>query len=136
MGAVVVVVISAVHTLGPEDAARAAGINVDMVKLKAYLIEGALVGLAGTVLAARIKSAAPQMGVGYELDAIAGAIIGGVSFNGGIGKVGDMVIGALLIGVLNNGMDLLGVEAFYKQVVKGCIIIIAVLIDRKRSGRA
>jgi ribose/xylose/arabinose/galactoside ABC-type transport system permease subunit len=119
-----------------EDAARAAGINVDMVKLKAYLIEGALVGLAGTVLAARIKSAAPQMGVGYELNAIAGAIIGGVSFNGGIGKVGDMVIGALLNGVLNNGMDLLGVEAFYKQVVKGCIIIIAVLIDRKRSGRA
>jgi len=119
-----------------EDAARAAGINVDMVKIKAYLIEGALVGLAGTVLAARIKSAAPQMGVGYELDAIAGAIIGGVSFNGGIGKVGDMVIGALLIAVINNGMDLLGVEAFYKQVVKGSIIIIAVLIDRKRSGRA
>jgi len=119
-----------------EDAARAAGINVDQVKLKAYLIEGALVGLAGTVLAARIKSAAPTMGIGYELDAIAGAIIGGVSFNGGIGKVGGMVLGALLIGVINNGMDLLGVEAFYKQVVKGSIIIIAVLIDRKRSGRA
>jgi len=118
-----------------EDAARAAGINVDMVKIKGYMIEGALVGLAATVLAARLKSAAPAMGMGYELDAIAGAIIGGVSFNGGIGKVGDMVLGALLIAVINNGMDLLGVEAFYKQVVKGSIIIIAVLIDRKRSGR-
>ncbi len=118
-----------------EEAARAAGINVDMVKIKAYMIEGALVGLAATVLAARLKSAAPAMGMGYELDAIAGAIIGGVSFNGGIGRVGDMVLGALLIAVINNGMDLLGVEAFYKQVVKGSIIIIAVLIDRKRSGR-
>jgi ribose/xylose/arabinose/galactoside ABC-type transport system permease subunit len=118
-----------------EEAARAAGINVDLVKIKAYLYEGALVGLAGTVLAGRMKSAAPALGVGYELDAIAGAIIGGVSFTGGIGKVGGMVLGALMIGVINNGMDLLGVEAFYKQVVKGSIIILAVLIDRKRSGR-
>ncbi len=119
-----------------EEAARSAGIKVDSVKIKAYLIEGALVGLAGTVLAGRMKSAAPALGQGYELDAIAGAIIGGVSFTGGIGTVGGMVIGALLIGVINNGMDLLGVEAFYKQVVKGTIIILAVLIDRQRSGRA
>jgi ribose/xylose/arabinose/galactoside ABC-type transport system permease subunit len=118
-----------------EEAARAAGIHVDRVKIKAYLYEGALVGLAGTVLAGRMKSAAPALGVGYELDAIAGAIIGGVSFTGGIGKIGGMVLGALLIGVINNGMDLMGVEAFYKQVVKGSIIILAVLIDRKRSGR-
>ncbi len=88
------------------------------------------------MLASRLKSAAPAIGLGYELDAIAGAIIGGVSFNGGIGSVPDMVLGALMIGVINNGMDLLGVEAFYKQVVKGTIIIIAVLIDRKRSGRS
>lgn len=119
-----------------EDAARAAGINVDWVKIKTYLIEGVLVGVGATILASRLKSAAPAMGIGYELDAIAGAIIGGVSFNGGIGSVGDMVLGALLIGVINNGMDLMGVEAFYKQVVKGSIIVIAVLIDRKRSGRA
>ena len=119
-----------------EEAARAAGINVDMVKIKTYLIEGILVGIGATILAARLKSAAPTVGVAYELDAIAGAIIGGVSFDGGIGSVGDMVIGALLIGVINNGMDLLGVSAFYKQVVKGSIIVIAVLIDRKRSGRA
>jgi len=118
-----------------EDAARAAGINVDWVKIKTYLIEGVLVGIGATILASRLKSAAPAIGVAYELDAIAGAIIGGVSFNGGIGSVGDMVLGALLIGIINNGMDLMGVEAFYKQVVKGSIIVIAVLIDRKRSGR-
>ncbi|MDR0585507.1 MAG: ABC transporter permease [Treponema sp.] len=119
-----------------EEAARAAGINVDMVKIKAYLIEGVLLGVAGTLFAGRIKSAAPTFASGYELDAIAGCIIGGVSFSGGIGNISDMVIGALLLGVINNGMDLLEVNAFYKQVVKGAIIIIAVLIDRKRTGRA
>ncbi|MFP3090822.1 ABC transporter permease [Treponema sp. TIM-1] len=125
-----------VYAIGSnEEAARAAGINVDAVKIKAYLIQGILVGLAGTLFAGRIKSAAPAFASGYELDAIAGCIIGGVSFSGGIGTISDMVIGALLLGVINNGMDLLGVEAFYKQVVKGSIIIIAVLIDRKRTGR-
>ena len=121
---------------GNEDAARVAGINVDKIKIQAYLIEGALLGLASTLMASRLKSASPNLGVGYELDAIAGCIIGGVSFTGGIGKVFDMVLGALIIGVINNGMDLLGVEAFYKQVVKGSIIVVAVLIDRKRSGRS
>jgi ribose/xylose/arabinose/galactoside ABC-type transport system permease subunit len=119
-----------------EEAARAAGINVDMVKIKTYLMEGILLGLAGTIFAGRVKSASPTFASGYELDAIAGCIIGGVSFSGGIGNISDMVIGALLLGVINNGMDLLGVEAFYKQVVKGLIIIIAVLIDRKRTGRS
>ena len=118
-----------------EEAARAAGINVDMVKIKTYLIYGILVGLGSVILAARLKSASPAAGNGYELDAIAGCIIGGVSFTGGIGTIPDMVIGALLLGVISNGMDLLGVSAFYKLVVKGSIIIIAVLIDRKRTGR-
>lgn len=121
---------------GNEDAARVAGLNVDKIKIQAYLISGALLGLASTLMASRLKSAAPNLGVGYELDAIAGCIIGGVSFTGGIGNVFDMVLGALIIGVINNGMDLLGVAAFYKQVVKGSIIIVAVLIDRKRSGRS
>lgn len=121
---------------GNEEAARVAGINVDRVKIMVYLIEGALLGLAGTLMASRLKSAAPALGVGYEGDAIAGAIIGGVSFTGGIGTVWGMVLGALMIGVINNGMDLIGVQAFYKQLVKGSIIILAVLIDRKRSGRS
>jgi len=118
-----------------EDAARAAGIDVDTIKIKTYLYHGALIGLAASVLASRMRSAAPALGIGFELDAIAGSIIGGVSFTGGIGKVQDMVLGALLIGVINNGMDLLGVGAFYKQVVMGSLILVAVLIDRKRSGR-
>jgi ribose/xylose/arabinose/galactoside ABC-type transport system permease subunit len=118
-----------------EEAARAAGINVDFVKIKTYLLEGVLLGIAGTIFAGRVKSASPTFASGYELDAIAGCIIGGVSFSGGIGNISDMIVGALLLGVINNGMDLLGVEAFYKQVIKGSIIIIAVLIDRKRTGR-
>ncbi len=118
-----------------EDAAVAAGINTQKVKIQAYLLEGGLVGLAATLLASRLKSAAPALGQGYELDAIAGAIIGGVSFTGGLGTVWGMVLGAMIIGVINNGMDLLGVAAFYKQIVKGAIIIVAVLLDRRRAGR-
>jgi len=120
---------------GNEDAARVAGINVDRIKIYVYLIEGAMLGFAGTLMASRLRSAAPAMGVGYEGDAIAGAIIGGVSFTGGVGTVPGMVLGAMMIGVINNGMDLIGVDAFYKQLVKGSIIILAVLIDRKRVGR-
>lgn len=120
---------------GNEEAAKVAGINVDRVKIQAYVIEGALLGLASVMMASRLKSAAPNLGTGYELDAIAGCIIGGVSFTGGIGNVFDMVLGALVIGMINNGMDLLGVDAFYKYVVKGSIIIIAVLLDRQRAGR-
>ncbi len=119
-----------------EDAALAAGINTQAIKVKAYLLEGGLLGLAATLLASRLKSAAPALGQGYELDAIAGAIVGGVSFSGGIGTVWSMVLGAIIIGVINNGMDLLGVEAFYKQIVKGLIILFAVLLDRQRAGRA
>lgn len=121
---------------GNEDAARAAGINVVAVKVKAYLFNGALLGLAGTLMASRLKSAAPALGVGYELDAIAGCIIGGISFTGGLGSAWSAVLGAIIIGTINNGMDLLGVDAFYKQIVKGAIIILAVLIDRNRSGRS
>lgn len=120
---------------GNEEAAKVAGINVDKVKIQTYLIEGFLLGLASVMMASRLKSAAPNLGTGYEGDAIAGCIIGGVSFNGGIGTIFDMVVGALIIGVINNGMDLLGVDAFYKYVVKGSIIILAVLLDRKRAGR-
>lgn len=120
---------------GNEEAAKVAGINVDKVKIQAYLIEGLLIGLASVMMASRLKSASPQLGTGYEGDAIAGCIIGGVSFTGGIGTIFDMVLGALIIGVINNGMDLLGVSAFYKYVVKGSIIILAVLVDRKRAGR-
>ncbi|MDD5016673.1 MAG: ABC transporter permease [Eubacteriales bacterium] len=117
---------------GNESAALAAGINVDAVKLKAYVLAGSLVGLAGTLSVSRLKSAPPAFGNAYELDAIAGCIIGGVSFNGGIGKVWSSVVGAFILVIIQQGMDMLDVQTFYQQIVKGLIIILAVLGDRKR----
>lgn len=118
---------------GNETAALAAGVNVDWVKFKTYLLSGTLVGLAGTLSVARLKSAPPAFGNAYELDAIAGCIIGGISFNGGIGSVFSSVIGALIIVIIQQGMDMLDVQTFYQQIVKGVIIISAVLLDRNRA---
>jgi len=96
----------------------------------AYTLCGAMAGLAGVVLASRITTGQPNAGIGYELDAIAAVVIGGTSLNGGVGGVGGTVLGALLIGVLNNGLDLLNVSSYYQQVVKGVIIVGAVWLDR------
>ncbi len=117
---------------GNEKAALAAGINVDLVKIKAYILEGVLVGLAGMLSISRLTTAQPGFGEGYELDAIAGCIIGGISFNGGIGTVMAGVVGALILTIIQQGMDMLSVQTFYQQIVKGVIIILAVLLDRKR----
>jgi len=117
---------------GNEKAALAAGINVDMVKIKAYTLEGVLVGIAGMLSISRLTTAQPGFGEGYELDAIAGCIIGGISFNGGIGTIMSGVIGALILTIIQQGMDMLSVQTFYQQIVKGAIIILAVLLDRKR----
>ncbi len=117
---------------GNENAARASGVKVGRVKMMAYTLCGALAGLAGVVLAARITTGQPNAGVGYELDAIAAVVIGGTSLNGGVGGVGGTVLGALLIGVLNNGLDLLNVSSYYQQVVKGVIIVGAVWLDRSQ----
>jgi inositol transport system permease protein len=118
---------------GNEHAARASGINVDAVKLFAYTLCGALAGLAGVVLAARITTGQPNAGVGYELDAIAAVVIGGTSLSGGVGGVGGTILGALLMGVINNGLDLLNVSSYYQQIVKGVIIVGAVWLDRRRD---
>ena len=85
------------------------------------------------MLTARVQSATPALGIGYELDAIAAAVIGGTSFAGGIGTVWGTVVGALIIGVMNNGLDLLNVSPFYQQVVKGVIIIVAIIIDERKN---
>jgi inositol transport system permease protein len=116
---------------GNENAARAAGINVNGVKLFAYTVCGALAGLAGVILAARITTGQPNAGIAYELDAIAAAVIGGTSLSGGVGGVGGTLLGALLMGVINNGLDLLNVSSYYQQIVKGAIIVGAVWLDRK-----
>jgi ribose/xylose/arabinose/galactoside ABC-type transport system permease subunit len=119
---------------GNEEAARAAGIDVKSVKLFAYTLCGTLAGLAGVILAARITTGQPNVGVAYELDAIAAVVIGGTSLSGGLGGVGGSVLGALLMGVIGNGLDLLNVSSYYQQIVKGLIIVGAVWLDRRRRG--
>ncbi|WP_448462976.1 ABC transporter permease [Martelella sp. AMO21009] len=119
---------------GNPHAAKVSGLSVNRIRFMVYVISGALAGLAGMVLAARTGSALPQAGVAYELDAIAAVVIGGTSLSGGIGRVSGTVIGALLIGVMNNGLDLLGVESYYQQVIKGALIVAAVMLDRSRKS--
>jgi len=116
---------------GNEKAARASGINVNAVKTFAYTVCGALAGLAGVVLASRITTGQPNAGVAYELDAIAAGVIGGTSLSGGVGGVGGTILGALLMGVINNGLDLLNVSSYYQQIIKGIIIIGAVWLDKR-----
>lgn len=116
---------------GNVNAARASGIRVDRIRMAGYTISGALAGLAGVVLAARITTGQPNAGVGYELDAIAAVVIGGTSLSGGVGGIGGTILGAMLMGVINNGLDLLNVSSYYQQIVKGLIIVGAVLLDRK-----
>jgi inositol transport system permease protein len=118
---------------GNENAARASGIQVDRVKIFAYTVCSALAGLAGVVLASRITTGQPNAGIGYELDAIAAVVIGGTSLNGGAGGVGGTILGALLMGVINNGLDLLNVSSYYQQIVKGLIIVGSVWVDRAKE---
>lgn len=114
---------------GNEHAALVSGINVTKVKIFVYSVSGILSGLAAVVLSARVSAGLPQSGNGYELDAIASVVIGGTSLSGGRGRLWGTIIGVLIIGVINNGMDLLNVSSYYQQIVKGCIILGAVLLD-------
>lgn len=114
---------------GNEQASRASGINVNQVKMAVYAISGLLAGLAGILLTSRITTGQPNAGAGFELDAIAAAVIGGTSTSGGTGTMTGTLIGVLLIGVINNGLDLLNVTSYYQQVVMGIIIIGAVVLD-------
>lgn len=118
---------------GNEQAARVSGINVSRINLGIFTLIGLLAGLAGLMLSARIGSGQPNLGIGIELDAITAAVIGGTSFNGGIGTVWGTIVGALIIGIINNGLDLLGVSPFMQQVVKGAIIVIAIIIDERKN---
>jgi ribose/xylose/arabinose/galactoside ABC-type transport system permease subunit len=114
---------------GNEQAARASGINVTQVKMAVYSISGLLAGLAGILLTSRITTGQPNAGAGFELDAIAAVVIGGTSTTGGKGSMAGTLIGVLLIGVINNSLDLLNVTSYYQQVVMGLIIIGAVVLD-------
>jgi ribose transport system permease protein len=115
---------------GNETAARLSGISISKVKMIVYGIGGALAAVGGVIVASRLDSAQPNAGVSYELDAIAAVVIGGTSLNGGKGSVWGTVIGAIIIGVLNNGLVLMNVSPFWQQVVKGGVILLAVIIDK------
>lgn len=119
---------------GNEQAARVSGINVDRYKILIYTYAGFLAGVAGLVVSSRIGSGQPGLGVGYELDAIAAAVIGGTSLSaGGIGTIPGTIIGALIIGVLNNTLDLINVSAYWQQIIKGAIIVGAVVLDQRKT---
>lgn len=119
---------------GNEKAALISGIKVPRVKIMIYSLPGFMSALAGAILTSRLNSAQPTAGTSYELDAIAAVVLGGTSLSGGRGRIVGTLIGVLIIGVLNNGMNLLGVSSFYQSVVKGIVILIAVLLDRKKSA--
>ena len=114
---------------GNEEAANASGINVVKSKYMAYLINGILVGIAGVLFMARVNAGLPNGAVGYEMEGLTAAIVGGTSFSGGIGTTSGTLIGSFIIGCLNNIMNLQGVDSYIQQVVKGIIIVGAVLYD-------
>lgn len=116
---------------GNENAAIASGVNTVRVKFCTYVFNGVLCGIAGIVLAGRITSGQPTAANGYEMDAITAVIVGGTSMTGGVGRISGTIIGVLIIGVLNNGLVLMGVSSYYQQIIKGVIIAAAVLLDMK-----
>jgi inositol transport system permease protein len=121
---------------GNEHAAKICGINVDRHLIFIYMYAGLLSAIAGIMLTARISVGQPSMGVSFELDAIAAAVIGGTSLSGGVGTIPGTIIGALIIGVLNNSLDLLGVSSYWQQILKGAIIVTAVLIDSRKNKKS
>ena len=115
---------------GNEKAAYISGLKLNKVKIIIYSISGIMASISGLIITSRLSSAQPTAGASYEMDAIAAVVLGGTSLSGGKGRILGTLIGALIIGVLNNGLNIIGVSAFWQQVVKGVVILIAVLIDR------
>ena len=122
-------------TGGNEETTRLAGISTDRIKLAVYMISGFLAALAGILLTARLWSAQPNAAAGWELDAIAAPVIGGVSLFGGAGGVGGALIGSFIIGILSNGLNLMGISSYYQQVIKGVVFILAVSLDMLSKRR-
>lgn len=116
-------------TGGNEEPTRLAGVSTDRVKLTVYIISGFTAALGGILLTARLWSAQPNAAAGWELDAIAAPVLGGTSLFGGVGSIGGTLVGAFIIGVLSNGLNLMGVPSYYQQVIKGVVFILAVSLD-------
>jgi len=113
---------------GNEETVRLAGVNVRRTVVIAYMLSGALSALSGAILVSRLGIAQPSLGIAYELDAIAACVIGGAALGGGGGSVGGTLFGVLALGVINNLLNLVGVKSFYQDIVKGAVIILAVLL--------
>lgn len=118
---------------GNEKASLISGVNVDAMKIKIYAISGLMASIAGIIQASRLSSAQPTAGESFEIDAIAAVVLGGTSMTGGRGRLTGTVIGALIIGTISNGLNLLGVSSFYQNIAKGLVIILAMLVDRKKD---
>lgn len=125
-----------VYAIGSnEEATWLSGISTSKVKIFVYAISGLLAAISGMILTSRLNSAQPTAGTSYELDAIAAVVLGGTSLSGGKGWIVGTLIGAVIIGVLDNGLNLLNVSSFYQQVVKGAVILVAVLLDRSKKNK-
>ncbi|RDY27225.1 ribose ABC transporter permease [Romboutsia weinsteinii] len=116
-----------------EEATKLSGLNTDKIKIWVYTISGILASVAGIIITSRLYSAQPTAGAGYELDAIAAVVLGGTKLAGGKGKITGTIIGALIIGVLSNALNILDVSSYYQTMVKGGVILLAVLLDRKSN---
>jgi len=116
---------------GNEQVARLSGVNVNRIKMAVYMISGVLSALAGVILTARLESAQPTAGLAYELDAIAAVVLGGTSLMGGKGRIFGTVVGALIIGVLNNALNLMDVSSYFQMIAKGAVILLAVVVDSR-----
>jgi putative multiple sugar transport system permease protein len=121
---------------GNEKAARLSGIKTELVSFYTFVNMGMLAALAGLVFAARLNTATPKAGTGFELDVIAACFIGGASASGGVGKVMGAVIGAFVMGVMNNGMSIMGIGIDYQQVIKGSVLLAAVLVDVMNKNKS
>lgn len=120
---------------GNEQAARLSGVKTDTIKVAVYSISGLLAGLSGIVLSSRVMTGNAVDGQGYELDAIAAVVIGGTSLVGGIGGIAGTIVGVLIIGVISNGLDILFISYHYQQIIKGLIILVAVILDRINASK-
>ncbi len=120
---------------GNLQAARVAGINTTFVRISVYAIAGLLAGLCGFLMTSRVTIGQPTAAESYEMDAITACVVGGVSMSGGVGKAGGGIIGSLLITVISNGLDVLGVSSYWQKIIKGLIIVVAVLIDVKGKSK-
>ncbi len=121
---------------GNEEAAKLNGVNVTKIKLLVYSLSALMASLAGILLASRLGSGQPNAGDGYELDAITATIVGGTSLSGGVGTMGGTLAGAIIIGIINTGMNTLGISPYYQFVIKGAVILAAVTVDRNIAEKS